>query len=93
MSYWTDVREERIICVTPGYRLVALNAKTGMRIAGFGEDGIVDMKKLAVDGNHQPIGLMNSEIGLHFVERVFEEKLALQPAAVESAIKDRCLRQ
>src|SRR5689334_1705651 len=29
LSYWTDGREERILYVTPGYRLIALNAKTG----------------------------------------------------------------
>jgi glucose dehydrogenase len=29
LSYWTDGREERILYVTPGYRLVALDAKTG----------------------------------------------------------------
>ena len=29
LAYWTDGREERILYVTPGYRLIALNAKTG----------------------------------------------------------------
>ena len=29
LAYWTDGREERILYVTPGYRLVALDAKTG----------------------------------------------------------------
>src|SRR6266481_3749443 len=33
LSYWTDGREERVLYVTPGYRLVALNAKTGAPIA------------------------------------------------------------
>ena len=32
-SYWTDGREERILYVTPGYRLVALDAKTGMPVS------------------------------------------------------------
>ena len=32
LAYWTDGREERILYVTPGYMLVALNAKTGMRV-------------------------------------------------------------
>src|SRR5262245_48472633 len=44
LAYWTDGREERILYVTPGYRLVALDAKTGIRIPGFGQDGIVDLK-------------------------------------------------
>ncbi len=34
LAYWTDGKEERILYVTPGYRLVALNAKTGMRVPG-----------------------------------------------------------
>ena len=29
LSYWTDGRDDAILYVTPGYRLVALNAKTG----------------------------------------------------------------
>src|SRR3989441_9618725 len=45
VSYWTDGRnDERILYVTPGYRLVELDAKTGMKISGFGKDGIVDLK-------------------------------------------------
>ena len=40
LAYWTDGREERILYVTPGYRLVALDAKNGMPVAGFGVNGI-----------------------------------------------------
>src|SRR5207253_6650950 len=29
LAYWTDGSDERILYVTPGYRLIALNAKTG----------------------------------------------------------------
>ena len=34
----------RIVYVTPGYQLVALDAKTGVPVAGFGKNGIVDLK-------------------------------------------------
>jgi quinoprotein glucose dehydrogenase len=61
LAYWTDGKEERILYVTPGYRLVALNAKTGMRIPTFGDDGIVDLKQ----NNDQQIDPMSGEIGLH----------------------------
>src|SRR5438132_1681391 len=45
VSYWTDGRnDERILYVTPGYRMVELDAKTGMKIPGFGKDGIIDLK-------------------------------------------------
>ncbi|HLH44566.1 MAG TPA: PQQ-binding-like beta-propeller repeat protein [Bryobacteraceae bacterium] len=43
LSYWTDGSEERILFVTPGYQLVALNAKTGIPISNFGQDGHVDL--------------------------------------------------
>lgn len=61
LAYWTNGTEERIIYVTPGYRMVALNAKTGQRIPTFGKDGIVDLK----EDDDQVIDLMSSEIGLH----------------------------
>src|SRR5207237_8623357 len=44
LAYWTDGRSERILYVTPGYRLLALDAKTGNAIADFGTNGIVDLK-------------------------------------------------
>ena len=44
LAYWTDGREERILYVTPGYRLIALDAKTGARIPTFGVEGAVDLK-------------------------------------------------
>jgi quinoprotein glucose dehydrogenase len=81
LSYWTDGKEERILYVTPGYRLVALNAKNGMRIASFGEDGIVDMKKFAVYGNDQPIDLVNGEIGLHATPAVTRSGIVLVGSA------------
>ena len=43
ISYWTDGREDRIILVTPGFHLIALDAKTGRPVPGFGKDGIVDL--------------------------------------------------
>ena len=38
-------REERILYVTPGYRLVALDAKTGAPVPSFGKNGVVDLKQ------------------------------------------------
>src|ERR1700691_5965334 len=37
LAYWTDGTEERIVYVTPGYRMIALNAKTGARVTSFGK--------------------------------------------------------
>ncbi len=61
LAYWTDGKEERILYVTPGYRLIALNARTGMRVPAFGKDGVVDLK-LDFD---QQIDLVTGEVGLH----------------------------
>ena len=44
LAYWTDGRDQRIIYVTPGYRLIALDAKTGNPIPSFGTNGAVDLK-------------------------------------------------
>jgi len=61
LAYWTDGREERILYVTPGYRLVALDAKTGQPVASFGRDGIVDLKTEF----DQELDLVNAPVGLH----------------------------
>src|SRR6266540_88296 len=74
LSYWTDGKgDERILYVTTGYRLVALNAKTGTRIASFGKDGIVDMKVGAVVGKGEQIDLETGEIGLHSTPTVAKD--------------------
>jgi len=61
LSYWTDGREERILYVTPGYRLIALNAKTGTPVPSFGINGVVDLKT-DIDQTILP-DLVTGEIG------------------------------
>jgi quinoprotein glucose dehydrogenase len=61
LAYWSDGKEERILYVTPGYRLIALDAKTGTRVPGFGRDGVVDLK-LNFD---QELDLNTARVGLH----------------------------
>jgi quinoprotein glucose dehydrogenase len=66
LAYWTDGRgDDRVIYFTPGYRMIALNAKTGQPIRTFGKDGVVDLKVGAVFGSDQQIDLETGEIGLH----------------------------
>ncbi|MDH3269727.1 MAG: PQQ-binding-like beta-propeller repeat protein [Gemmatimonadota bacterium] len=44
VAYWTDgAGDERIVSVTPGYHMVALDAATGVPVDGFGIDGVVDL--------------------------------------------------
>jgi quinoprotein glucose dehydrogenase len=61
LAYWTDGREERIVYVTPGYQMVALDAKSGIRIPSFGTSGIVDLRK----DLEQNIDPLSADIGLH----------------------------
>ena len=61
LAYWAEGNDERILYVTPGYRLIALNAKTGVPITGFGGNGVVDLKL----DDDQDIDLVTGEVGLH----------------------------
>jgi len=62
VAYWTNGKEERILYVTPAYRLLALDARTGVPVSTFGENGAVDLK-LNDDQNIFP-DLTTGEIGL-----------------------------
>jgi quinoprotein glucose dehydrogenase len=61
VAYWTDGQEERILYVTPGYRLIALDARTGIPVATFGKDGVVDLRL----NDDQEMDLISADIGLH----------------------------
>ena len=76
LAYWTDGKEERILYVTPGYRLVCLDAKTGGLVKTFGKDGIVDLK-LEADQN---IDLVNGEIGLQSAPVVAKDTIIIGAA-------------
>ncbi len=66
VSYWTDGNgDERIIYITTGYRMVALNPKTGQMIDSFGDHGVVDLKVGVYKGNHEQIDLNEGEVGVH----------------------------
>src|SRR4029077_3389098 len=69
LAYWTDGRESRILYVTPGYQLVALDAKTGAIVSSFGVNGIVDLKK----DDDQEIDLITGEVGLHSTPMVAKD--------------------
>jgi quinoprotein glucose dehydrogenase len=61
LAYWTDGTEERILYVTPGYRLIALDAKTGIPVPTFGKQGVVDLRL----DDDQEMDLVTADIGLH----------------------------
>src|SRR5437764_8799 len=86
VSYWTDGRgDDRVLYVTTGYRLVALNAKTGTIIPSFGKDGIVDLKEGAVYGAGRPIDLETGEIGIHSTPIVARDTVIVGSAMREGA--------
>jgi len=60
-TYWSDGKEARILYVTPGYRLICLDAKNGQRIDSFGDHGAVDLK--ATDDQEIKPDLTTGEIG------------------------------
>src|SRR4029079_10802889 len=61
LAYWKSGDDARVIYVTPGYQLVALDARTGVPVKGFGTGGVVDLKQ----NDDQDIDPLNGEIGLH----------------------------
>ena len=69
VAYWSDGQDERILYVTVGYRLVALNARTGAPVADFGDHGVVDLKL----NDDQEIGPLNDDIGLHSTPTVAKD--------------------
>src|SRR6202521_806476 len=74
VSYWTDGKgDDRVLFLTTGYRLVALNARTGSPIQGFGKNGIVDLKEGVIYGTNQQIDLETGEIGLHSTPTVAKD--------------------
>ena len=82
VAYWTDGREERIVYVTPGYRLVALNAKTGIPVASFGNNGVVDLKQ----GDDQEMDLVTGSVGLHSTPIVAKNVVIVGAAHLEGGI-------
>lgn len=79
LSYWTDGQVERVLYVTPGYQLIALDARTGDRVPSFGRDGIVDLK-LEMD---QEMDLVKGEVGLHATPVVAGNTIIVGAAHVE----------
>ncbi|MFA5908818.1 MAG: PQQ-binding-like beta-propeller repeat protein [Vicinamibacterales bacterium] len=89
VSYWTDGKgDERIIYVTTGYRLVALNARNGAIINTFGKDGVVDLKVGAVKGRGDQINLEDGEIGLHATPAIVKDVAIVGSSFREGATVD-----
>jgi quinoprotein glucose dehydrogenase len=81
LAYWSDGKEGRVIYVTPGYQMVALDAKTGARVPTFGKNGIVDLKL----DNDQDMDLITGEIGLHAAPVIAKNIIVVGAAHVEGS--------
>jgi quinoprotein glucose dehydrogenase len=62
VAYWQDAAGRgRVITITPGYHLVALDAETGRPLPGFGEAGVVDLLDgLRVPEGVDPVGMIGN---------------------------------
>ena len=78
LAYWTDGKQERILYVTPGYRLICLDAKTGQPVASFGKSGKVDLK-LDDDQTILP-DLTTGEIGMQSAPIVAKDTIIIGAA-------------
>jgi hypothetical protein len=81
LAYWTDGREERIVYVTPGYRMIALDARTGVPIPGFGTGGVVDLKLEA----GQDMNLITGDLGLHAAPVIARNVIVVGSAHTEGS--------
>ena len=78
LAYWSsaDGADQRIIYVTPGYRMIALNARTGELVRSFGKDGVVDLKM----DNDQEYDLITAAVGLNATPLVAGEVVVVGAA-------------
>ena len=79
VSYWTDGANERIFFVTPGYQLIALDAKTGSPDHAFGKNGILDLR----EDDDQEIDLLNGDISLHATPLVTKNVIVVGAAHLD----------
>jgi len=84
LSFWSDgAGAERVLYVTPGYRLISLDAETGTPDPDFGTDGVVDLKVGVVKGVAEQIDLVTGEIGLHSAPTVIGNVIIVGSAMKE----------
>jgi quinoprotein glucose dehydrogenase len=77
VSFWSDGKgDDRVIAVTPGFHLVALNANTGLPIESFGTGGVVDLMK----GLGVPVAEDSGSIGNSSPPVVTHDTIIVGPA-------------
>ncbi len=76
VAYWTDGEQETIFVVTPGYYLVALDARDGRMLESFGTGGTLDL----MDGMRFSEVRDDRDITLTFPPTVIEDVLVVGAA-------------
>jgi len=82
LSYWSDGSEKRIIYVTPGYRMIALDAAAGTPVPGFGDGGVVDLRTGLGQGGE--FDLETADIGLNATPLVVGDVIVVGSAHLPS---------
>jgi len=62
VAYWSPddpAETARVFVVTPGFHMVALDARSGRPVSEFGEDGVLDLM-IGVRGDISPVGRIGS---------------------------------
>jgi quinoprotein glucose dehydrogenase len=85
LAYWERGADRRILYVTPGYRLIALDARTGIPVPTFGDNGVVDLKL----NNDQEIDLVKGEIGLNATPLVAGDVVVVGAAHLSGSVPAR----
>jgi quinoprotein glucose dehydrogenase len=78
LAYWSDGKDARVLYVTPGYFLIALDARTGQRVSSFGDNGAVDLK--ADDDQKIEPDLTTGEIGWQSAPTVSGDRVLIGSA-------------
>ena len=76
LAYRDDGADGQIFYVTPGYRLIGLDATSGSRLTDFGTNGVVDLKQ----NFDQDIDLVTGEAGLHATPLVAGDTIVIGAA-------------
>jgi quinoprotein glucose dehydrogenase len=80
LAYWSNGGESRIFYVTIGYRLIALDAKTGIPVPKLRRERRVDLKQGVEFGTGQQIDLVKGQIGLHATPMVAKDEVIVGSA-------------
>jgi quinoprotein glucose dehydrogenase len=82
VAYWSDGKDERILYVTIGYRLIALDAKTGIPVHTFGTNGVIDLKQ----DDDQIMDLETAPIGLHSTPTIAKNVVIVGAAMLDGNV-------